>query len=312
MSAAVPPRSSRGPEQIGEGRAPDDVAQRRLCGPAHGLRVVLHFERGLLRVVHHPEEHGVDVDRHGVGRQRLLRGEAGRDHTLIDPRVTVSTKGTIQKRPGPRRPMKRPSRRTTARSHCRATRGAATSTGAPASSTAATAPIALSAAIRRRDRGKTRMSSETTLSRTSRATFERLEGRGLRQPRSCSLVTASICCSARRRRNRAACFRKGRQSDDRVRGARTSSCAVAPGGPTTNVPTPLRVSTRPSVRGSDRPRHRVRVDAHVDRKLADGRELRRAAGDRSRWRRDFPLDLGVERGGVPGVHAEPRQLVMKD
>ena len=65
--------------------AADDVAQRGLRRPAHGLRVVLHFERGLLRVVHHPEEHGVDVDRHGVGRQRLLGGEAGRDRALIDP-----------------------------------------------------------------------------------------------------------------------------------------------------------------------------------------------------------------------------------
>src|SRR5215510_2798737 len=37
---------------------------------------------------------------------------------------TVSMNGTIQKRPGPRSPMYRPSRSTTARSHCRATRGA--------------------------------------------------------------------------------------------------------------------------------------------------------------------------------------------
>ena len=66
--------------------AADDVAQRRLRRPAHRLRVVLHFERRLLRVVHHPEQHGVDVDRHGVGGQRLLGGEAGGDGALIDPR----------------------------------------------------------------------------------------------------------------------------------------------------------------------------------------------------------------------------------
>ena len=65
--------------------AADDVAQRRLRRPADRLRVVLHFERRLLRVVHHPEQHRVDVDRHGVGRQRLLGGEAGRDRPLIDP-----------------------------------------------------------------------------------------------------------------------------------------------------------------------------------------------------------------------------------
>ena len=74
------------PEQVRQRRAADDVAQRRLCRPAHGLRIVLHFERRLLRVVHHPEEDGVDVDRYGIRRQRLLCGEARRDHALIDPR----------------------------------------------------------------------------------------------------------------------------------------------------------------------------------------------------------------------------------
>ncbi len=37
--------------------------------------------------------------------------------------ATTSMNGTIQKSPGPCRPMKRPSLRTTARSHCCATRG---------------------------------------------------------------------------------------------------------------------------------------------------------------------------------------------
>ena len=73
-------------QQIGERRAADDVAQRRLRRPAHRLRVVLHLERRLLRVVHHPEQHGVDVDRHRVGGQRLLGREARGDRALIDPR----------------------------------------------------------------------------------------------------------------------------------------------------------------------------------------------------------------------------------
>ncbi len=72
-------------EKIGERRAADDVAQRGLCRPAHRLRVVLHLQCGPLHVVHHPEEHGVDVHRDGVGRERLLGGEARRDRALVDP-----------------------------------------------------------------------------------------------------------------------------------------------------------------------------------------------------------------------------------
>ena len=85
-------------EQIGQGRAPDDVAERRLGGPTHGLPVVLHFERRLFRVVHHPEKHRVDIDRNGVGRQRLLRGEARRDHPLIDPRSPHRPRGARSRR----------------------------------------------------------------------------------------------------------------------------------------------------------------------------------------------------------------------
>ena len=76
---------SRPLQQIAERRAADDVAQRGLRRPAHRLLVLLHFERGLLRVVDQPEQHRVDVDRHGVGRQRLLGREARGDHALIDP-----------------------------------------------------------------------------------------------------------------------------------------------------------------------------------------------------------------------------------
>jgi hypothetical protein len=73
-------------EQVAERRPADDVAQRRLRRPADRLCVLLHFERRLLRVVHHPEQHGVDVHRHGVRGQRLLGREARRDRALIDPR----------------------------------------------------------------------------------------------------------------------------------------------------------------------------------------------------------------------------------
>src|SRR6476661_4136050 len=47
----------------------------------HGL----DLERRFLRVVHQPEEHRVDVHRHGIGRQRLFRREAGRDDALVHP-----------------------------------------------------------------------------------------------------------------------------------------------------------------------------------------------------------------------------------
>ena len=52
---------------------------------AHGLLVILHFERRLLRVVHHPEQHRIDVHRDGVRRQRLLRRERRRNRALVDP-----------------------------------------------------------------------------------------------------------------------------------------------------------------------------------------------------------------------------------
>jgi hypothetical protein len=80
-------------KKIGQVRSSDDVAQRRLRGPAHRLRILLHLERRLLRVVNHPEQHGVHVDRHRVRRQRLLGGEAGRDGSLIDPRRDGVDKG---------------------------------------------------------------------------------------------------------------------------------------------------------------------------------------------------------------------------
>jgi hypothetical protein len=59
-------------QKVCERRTTDDVAQRRLRRPAHRLGIVLHLEGCLLGVVDDPEQHGVDVDRHGVGRRRLL------------------------------------------------------------------------------------------------------------------------------------------------------------------------------------------------------------------------------------------------
>jgi hypothetical protein len=55
-----------------------------LSRPADGDGIVLDFQRGFLGIVHHPEEHGIDVDRHGVRCQRLFGSEPGRDHALVD------------------------------------------------------------------------------------------------------------------------------------------------------------------------------------------------------------------------------------
>ena len=110
-------------KQVREGRPADDVPQRRLRRPAHGLLILLHLEGRLLRVVDHPEEHRVHVDGHRVGGEGLLGREVGGDRPLVDPGRPTSMNGTTQKRPGPRRPTNRPRRRTTARSHCCAIRG---------------------------------------------------------------------------------------------------------------------------------------------------------------------------------------------
>ncbi len=72
-------------EHVGELRLADDVAQRGLRRPADRAHVVGHRERRLLGVDHLPEQHGVDVDRDRVLRQRLLRLEGGGDHAGVDP-----------------------------------------------------------------------------------------------------------------------------------------------------------------------------------------------------------------------------------
>ena len=52
-------------------------------GPPDGGGVVLHLHAGVLRVPHEPEQHGVDVQRHEIGRQGLLSRERRRDDALI-------------------------------------------------------------------------------------------------------------------------------------------------------------------------------------------------------------------------------------
>ena len=46
--------------------------------------IVGDVERGALRVVHVPEHDGVDIDRHGVARERLLGVEAGGLDALVN------------------------------------------------------------------------------------------------------------------------------------------------------------------------------------------------------------------------------------
>ena len=83
-----------------------------------GLHVVLNFQRRLLGIVDHPEQHRIDVHGNGVGSQRLLGGEAGGDRPLIDP-----CRDGVDQRHDPEQPRTRwpryfPRRSTTPRSHC--------------------------------------------------------------------------------------------------------------------------------------------------------------------------------------------------
>ncbi len=87
------------------------------------LGVVLHLERGLLRVVDHPEQHGVDVDRDRVA---VSVCSAAKLVVMVRWSIQLETRsmnGTTQNSPGPSSPTNRPSRSTTARSHCWAMRG---------------------------------------------------------------------------------------------------------------------------------------------------------------------------------------------
>ena len=76
---------SRPSSMSDEHRLADDVAQRRLRRPADRGAIVGDVERGLLRIDHLPEQHRVDVDRHGVLGQRLFGLERAGDHPDVDP-----------------------------------------------------------------------------------------------------------------------------------------------------------------------------------------------------------------------------------
>ena len=49
-----------------------------------GLGKVLHFEDGLLRVPHQPEDDGIDIDGHSVAGECRLGADRGDAHALID------------------------------------------------------------------------------------------------------------------------------------------------------------------------------------------------------------------------------------
>ena len=63
----------------------DDVAQRGLRRPGDGLHVALHLQSRFLRIPHEPEQHGVDVDRHGIPRQGFLGRERRYHHAMVHP-----------------------------------------------------------------------------------------------------------------------------------------------------------------------------------------------------------------------------------
>ena len=65
-------------------RGADHLAQRRLRHPVDGRTVVGDVERGGLRVVHVPEDDGIDIDRHRVAGERLLGVEPGGLDALVD------------------------------------------------------------------------------------------------------------------------------------------------------------------------------------------------------------------------------------
>ena len=68
---------------LGGARAADGVAQRGLRRQLHGTREVAHLGAGGLRVPHMPEQDGVHIERHEVGRERLLGAERGHAHAGV-------------------------------------------------------------------------------------------------------------------------------------------------------------------------------------------------------------------------------------
>ena len=78
-SAAL--RSDNSSDEV---RGADHFAQGRLRHPVDGQAIVGDVERGALRVVHMPEDDGVDIDRHGVAGERLLGVELRGLDALVD------------------------------------------------------------------------------------------------------------------------------------------------------------------------------------------------------------------------------------
>jgi hypothetical protein len=72
-------------QHVGEHGLSDHVAQRRLGRPVDRRDIVGDVERGHFRIDDLPEQHRVDVDRHGVARQGVLRLERAGDHANVDP-----------------------------------------------------------------------------------------------------------------------------------------------------------------------------------------------------------------------------------
>ena len=196
--------------------------------------------------------------------------------------------GTIQNRPGPRRPTKRPSRSTTARSHCLRDRGATASATRP-TRTIATSGIGLPAIHHPIRPSATEASSigdrhhvEARRAARSLPSDDREQRASLRSslsmcssertPITSSMVKPAASASARTRvtkaRSRRSCSRGG--------------CACAGVGADERPDAAPGLDDAGALELRVDPRHGVGVDAEIDGELADGRQLvaRAAAG---RW-----------------------------
>jgi len=71
-------------EHLREDHLPDDIAEDCLCSEQDRFTVLLHLQGRTLDIVHLPEEHRVNIHRHRVLREGLLRVERGRDDPEID------------------------------------------------------------------------------------------------------------------------------------------------------------------------------------------------------------------------------------
>ena len=84
---------------FGQIDAPHRITQRCLRGPPNGRRVVLYLDAGVFGIPHHPEQHGIDIERHKVGGQRLLRRERRGDHALVNVRSSMFYHGNDEIKP---------------------------------------------------------------------------------------------------------------------------------------------------------------------------------------------------------------------